>query len=465
MSLDVATLFNVLVLAAAMASAFVWFLFSDHRPIQGIGSIALSNTLLFLGFFAIATRVWLPPFLSYVVANALICIGYVLTLHGMAQFFRSRVSRVFLALAVAIYCTEFAYFYYISPLYILRLVFYLTFYAAIMLYILRMILIEYRRVRFRSHLVAAGFASFLSLSFLACAGLALLVDGGKDILSASTINALVVIEQIVFVIGWTLSFTLMVSERLGAEKIQAEVANREKSDALANMSHELRTPLNAIIGFAEVIDREALGKNNPKYKEYIKDILHSGHHLHSLIEDILDISKIEAGGLVLRDARLAVPNLIDSVMRLVSPRAAAEGVIVETEIAAAFHWMVGDELRLRQILVNLLINAVKFTPEGGRVRLTVRLAPNGDGVFVIADTGIGMDVAGIKAALTKYCQVETAYARQREGIGLGLPLAVALTQAHGGKLEIVSAPRKGTTVTVAFPAERCRQPEAAPAPV
>ena len=455
MTLHVGTLLILLVMVSTMAAGFVWFLYSGHRPIAGIKAIAWSNTLVGIGFLGIAARPILPPLLSFVVANTLICIGYLMTAYGMAAFFRGRLNPALLTAIGAAYCTEFTYFYYVTPSYNIRLICYLLFYSLIIAYVLLLTLREFRRTGRNSLLVASGVAGFLSLSFFLCALLPLFQDEGKDILTPNLVNAAVLMEQIFFVVGWTLSFTLLVSERLSLEKLQAEADSKVKSEALANMSHELRTPLNAIIGFADVIDSKALGDNNPKYAEYIKDIRFSGQHLLMLINDILDISRIEAGRLELRDERIQIASLTDSLLRMTAPRAQAAKVIVSSTLDSRFATVIGDELRLRQILVNLVINAVKFTHEGGEVRISTLRRPDGGGAFIVTDSGIGMDSAGIKRALSKYCQVESALSRQREGIGLGLPLAVALTEAHGGTLDIASAPGIGTTITVSLPAARC----------
>ncbi len=464
MSLDVATLLTVLVMVSAMAAAFVWFLYSGHRPIPGIKAIAWSNTLVCIGFLGVIARPVLPTLVSFMGANALICAGYLVALYGMAAFFRSRVNPLILAMIGAAYCAEFAYFYYVQPSYNTRLFCYLMFYSLVIAYVLRLTVREYRRTGNTSHLAAAGVAGLLCVSFFACALLPLFRDRGTDVLSPNWVNALVIVEQIFFVVGWTLSFTLMVSERLNQERIRAEADSKVKSEALANMSHELRTPLKAIIGFADVIDSKALGENSPKYAEYIKDIRFSGQHLLLLINDILDISRIESGKLELHEERVEIAGLVESVRRMTGPRAEAAGVTVSCTLDSPFKVTICDELRLRQILVNLLVNAVKFTPEGGRVDISTLNRPGGGGAFVIADTGIGMDAAGIKRALTKYCQVESTLTHRQEGIGLGLPLAVALTEAHGGRLEIASTPGIGTTITVDLPAFRCPAAEALPAP-
>ncbi|CUW38919.1 putative Signal transduction histidine kinase(Signal transduction histidine kinase, homodimeric,209-297;ATPase-like, ATP-binding domain,284-450) [Magnetospirillum sp. XM-1] len=457
MSLDIGTLFLVLVLISAMAGAFAWFLCCGHRPVAGLKSIAWANSLLGLGYLGIWARPLLPPLISLPLANALICAGYLLTLHGIMQFFGKRLHPWLLAALGAAYCAEFAYFFYVAPSYQIRLFCYLVFYALVTMVIVFMVFGEFRRTGFRSHLVAAFVAGMLSVSFLICALLSLSQGPTRDILSPTAINALVVMEQIFFVVGWTMAFTLMISERLGHEKAEAESRNQMKSETLANMSHELRTPLNAIIGFADAIDSRAMGDAPDKYASYVKDILSSGRHLLALINDILDISKIEAGKMELRDEHVAIRPLVSAVLRMAQARADATGVTVTVSLDPAFAVVVGDELRLHQILANLLVNAIKFTPRGGQVELRTRRDSAG-GHFIVADSGVGMDAQGIERALTKYCRVETAFTRGTEGIGLGLPLAVALAEAHGGALTIASTPGKGTTVTVTLPPDRC--PEA-----
>lgn len=454
MNLDIGTLFLVLVLVSAMAGAFAWFLCSSNRPVAGLKSIAWANSLLGLGYLGIWARPVLPPLLSLPVANGLICAGYLLTLHGIMQFFGRRTRPWLLTAIGAAYCAEFIYFFYIEPSYPIRLLCYLVFYALVTMVIVFMVFTEYRRTGFRSHLVAAFVAMTLSASFLICALLSLNQGPARDILSPTAINSLVVIEQIFFVVGWTMAFTLMISERLGHEKAEAESQSQMKSETLANMSHELRTPLNAIIGFADAIDSRAMGDAPEKYAAYIKDILSSGRHLLALINDILDISKIEAGRMELRDERVSIPALIEAVLRMTQARADSAGIAVTVCLDPAFARVIADELRLHQILVNLLVNAIKFTPRGGQVEVRTRRDSAG-GHFIIADSGVGMDALGIERALTKYCRVETAFTRGTEGIGLGLPLAVALVEAHGGMLAIDSIPGKGTTVTVTLPPDRC----------
>ncbi len=241
---------------------------------------------------------------------------------------------------------------------------------------------------------------------------------------------------------------------LSAAKEQAEVASRSKSEFLANMSHELRTPLNAILGFAEVMQQEMLGPiGQPKYKEYAKDIHDSGALLLTIINDVLDLSKIEAGKLVLNPAEIDLPGLVKACFRLVRDRAKEGGVALGAELAADLPALYADERALEQMLINLLSNAVKFTPAGGRV--TVTAARDGDGFAIgVADTGVGIAEKDIATALAPFGQVENALTRKHRGTGLGLPLVRLLAELHGGSLDLESKPGAGTTATIRLPGGR-----------
>ena len=241
---------------------------------------------------------------------------------------------------------------------------------------------------------------------------------------------------------------------LAAEVARAEVAHQTKSEFLANMSHELRTPLNAILGFSEVLAREYFGKLAPKQQEYLSDIRKSGQHLLDLINDILDMTKIEVGKLDLRETVVDLRHVIENSMPLVREQAEADGIELRTEFMAGLPYLRADERRVRQIVVNLLSNAVKFTEHGGQV--TVGAARRRDGwldIFV-ADTGVGMSEAELVVAMQPFRQVDNSLARRHEGTGLGLPLTRELARLHGGELKLSSVPGKGTVVTVRLPPER-----------
>ena len=241
--------------------------------------------------------------------------------------------------------------------------------------------------------------------------------------------------------------------KLRRAKEDAERADRAKSAFLANTSHELRTPLNAIIGFSEVIRSETFGPvDNPRYLEYLKDIYDSGSHLLRIINDILDLSKIEAGKATLdKEERVELAPAIEAAARMVQPQADAERIAITLDFDRALPAVSGSGRMLQQVFINLLTNAVKFTPPGGTV--TVRAAPHGaaDVAITISDTGIGMSEEEIELALTAFGQVDSRLTRRYDGTGLGLPLAKAIVELHRGRLEIVSHPGRGTTITVALP--------------
>ncbi len=238
---------------------------------------------------------------------------------------------------------------------------------------------------------------------------------------------------------------------------QSEQANRAKSDFLAHMSHELRTPLNAIIGFSTIIERSMLGPlGNERYREYGKDISTSGTHLLSLINDILDLSRIEAGKFELDETDIDVGKAVHASVRLVRDHAAAGKITLKEIVPAHLPQLHADDRAIKQILLNLLSNAVRYTLEGGRVTLRVSLEGDGRFCVTIADTGIGMTSEDLAKALKPFQQGGSLLTRKHHGTGLGLPLANHLAKLHGGQLEIDSTPGEGTTVTVILPSWRVR---------
>jgi PAS domain S-box-containing protein len=246
-------------------------------------------------------------------------------------------------------------------------------------------------------------------------------------------------------------------EAIHAAKEQADVANRAKSEFLAAMSHELRTPLNAVLGFSEIMKEETLGPvGSVKYREYADDIHASGKHLLGLINDILDLSKIESGAEELHDDKIEVPELIHSALKLVGQRAGQEAVKLQVEISDQLPPLRADERKLKQILVNLLSNAIKFSDSGGEVALWAWCPMDSDSghVFQIIDTGIGMAPEDIPKALSRFGQIDADLNRRYQGTGLGLPLTKALIELHGGTLDLQSHVGVGTIITVRFPVER-----------
>jgi signal transduction histidine kinase len=231
---------------------------------------------------------------------------------------------------------------------------------------------------------------------------------------------------------------------------QLTIANQHKSEFLANMSHELRTPLNAVIGFSEVLLERMFGDLNPKQEEYLQDIVSSGRHLLSLINDILDLSKVEAGRMELELGSFDLPVALENALTLVRERAVRRGIRLDLKTGSRLGAFVGDERKFKQILLNLLSNAVKFTPEGGRVTLSAELA-NGSVEVSVADTGIGIAPEDQEAIFEEFRQVGSDYASKREGTGLGLTLARKFVELHGGKIWVKSEVGRGSTFTIALP--------------
>jgi signal transduction histidine kinase len=239
-------------------------------------------------------------------------------------------------------------------------------------------------------------------------------------------------------------------EEIADKSQQLEVANRHKSEFLANMSHELRTPLNAVIGFSEVLLERMFGEVNEKQAEYLQDILSSGRHLLSLINDILDLSKIEAGRMELELVTFDLPMAVANALTLVQERASRHGVTLDLSVEKALGPFVADERKFKQILLNLLSNAVKFTPEGGRI--SVKAMPADGSVEIsVTDTGIGIAAEDQEAIFEEFRQVGTDHARKREGTGLGLTLTRKFVEMHGGKIWVKSEVGKGSTFTFTLP--------------
>jgi signal transduction histidine kinase len=241
-------------------------------------------------------------------------------------------------------------------------------------------------------------------------------------------------------------------ESAQAAQQRAELASRAKSEFLANMSHELRTPLNAIIGFADTMKMALLGPLDGHYRDYSNDISISGNHLLAIINDLLDLAKIEAGRDEISLGPCELDRLLLDCRRLIQGRADDAGLTlaIDNDPATPQNLHV-DAIKTKQILINLLSNAVKYTPAGGTVTLSARDAGAGWVAISVADTGIGMSADDLKLAMQPFRQVDNSYTRKHQGTGLGLPLAKVLTERHGGTLDVVSAPKKGTVVTVRLP--------------
>jgi signal transduction histidine kinase len=254
------------------------------------------------------------------------------------------------------------------------------------------------------------------------------------------------------------------SRSLGTLSTELDFERQEKWRSLAQLSHELRTPLTAILGFSEAIRDELFGPlGDRRYRDYAGHVHSSGRHLLTLAGEILDISQSESGALLLSESEIDVAALIAGSAELLAVRAAAQQLRLASDVPHGFPLLWADETKIRQILLNLLTNAVKFTPPGGAVTVAAAQEPAGGIRISVSDTGVGMAERDIPRALEPFVRLANPLVRQTEGVGLGLSLCKRLAEMHGAELLIESAPGAGTTCTVRFPAERTRPAQAADA--
>ncbi len=256
--------------------------------------------------------------------------------------------------------------------------------------------------------------------------------------------------------GYMLDITEMKTAQKTMDQARkgAEEANKSKSEFLANMSHELRTPLNSVIGFAEVMKDEIFGPIGDRYKEYAESVHSSGQHLLSLINDVLDLSKIEAGKIELVEEETDIAVILSKCRQLLHERASQAGLSIQLVIPEPLPFVFVDGRRIKQVILNLMSNAVKFTPPGGRITLRAELQPPQGLMISVSDNGIGMTKEEVAVALEQFGQIDSELSRQHEGTGLGLPIARSLAELHGGKLDVESQKDSGTAVTIWLPIER-----------
>ncbi|HEX2647490.1 MAG TPA: hybrid sensor histidine kinase/response regulator [Candidatus Dormibacteraeota bacterium] len=311
-----------------------------------------------------------------------------------------------------------------------------------------------RELRSRPH--AAYVPIVVATSLDDVSSIARAYDAGATDFIPKPLNWLVLNHRVRYILRASRAFEELRrnQERLIAAKEAAEAANRSKSEFVANMSHELRTPLNAIIGFSGMMSDRMFGPLNDRYAEYAGLIAASGHHLLSIINDILDLARADANRLTVVDEEIDIARIVDLSSNIVQEMARKAEIDYATEIDGPPPGLIGDPAKLTQILVNLLSNAIKFTPAGGKVRLKIACERQGGIIFRVEDTGIGMTAEQIPIALSAFGQVDSGLNRKYDGVGLGLPLTQRLVELHGGTIDIVSAPGKGTTVSVHLPAQR-----------
>jgi signal transduction histidine kinase len=261
---------------------------------------------------------------------------------------------------------------------------------------------------------------------------------------ATYIMVLAVLGYVFLMVHFSVSVREGQQRRLEVAHRNLEAASRHKSEFLANMSHELRTPLNAVIGFSEVLQARMFGPLNEKQAEYVDDVLHSGRHLLSLINDILDLAKIEAGRVELEPSAFDLAGAIENAVTLTKERALRRGLRLERQLAPDLGVVQADERKVKQVLINLLSNAVKFTREGGTI--TISASRGADAVtLAVRDTGIGIAPADQELIFEEFRQVGNDYTRKQEGTGLGLALARRFVELHGGRLWVESTLGSGST--------------------
>ncbi|NQV83097.1 MAG: PAS domain S-box protein [Rhodospirillales bacterium] len=299
-----------------------------------------------------------------------------------------------------------------------------------------------------------GLQSAFAFPVLVRGKVAAVMEFFSDELQAEDDQMLAIMSQIGAQIGQVIERNRAL-EQLADAMEKTELANRAKTEFLANMSHELRTPLNSIIGFCEIVCNEVFGPiDNPRYADYLSDIHSSGKHLLELINDILDVSKVEAGAMALSEDVLEVEEVIWDSVRVVKGRAEESKIALSISVDRTFPRLKADSIRVKQMLLNLLSNAIKFTPKGGSIRVDAKIEPGGCMALAVTDTGIGIAESELQKVLEPFIQASSGLARSHEGTGLGLYLVKSLIEEHGGTFEITSRLDHGTTATVRFPAER-----------
>jgi len=437
---------------------------SNRRHRAVVGSFATGYGMLAAGFVGLSLRNIAPVFISIVVANSLLGGAIMLFWRGTRYMAGKTPCRDIEAGLIAGLALFFLYFTYAQPNTQARLLA-LTTFLVFALWLSGAELWPKAKAAWGPERLLVGTCIFGTMLFGARIALLLTRTSPADLTHMTPPQAIAflllpIVNDIILAYGITWYALSKVNDELLTQRValleakdEAERANQVKSRFLANMSHELRTPLNAIIGFSQIIKDGLMGPGKPIYADYAHDIFNAGEHLLQIINNLLDISKIEAGKTELQDELVDPAAIVRDGMAAVRVQAAVKQLELATEIPPNTPLLRADAVRLRQILINLVSNAVKFT-EVGQVKISVAFDAASGFSFVVADTGIGMAPDEIETALEPFGQVDNAISKKYAGTGLGLPLAKTLVMLHGGRLDIASIKGAGTTIAACLPPER-----------
>ena len=465
MQLDIHTLSAIsTALLLGIATVLGTLALSNRRHRAVVGSFAVGYGMLAAGFVDLSLRGLVPEIFSIVLANCLLGGAIVLFWRGARHMVDKAPRRGVEAGLVGGLALLFLYFTYAQPNTAAR---FLTITVFIMLtsWLGGAELWPRAKAGWGAERLLVGVCLFGTLLFGARIVLILTRASPPDLMhmtppQATAFLLLPIMNDIVLAFGVTWFALSKVNDELVTQRValleakeEAERANQVKTRFLANMSHELRTPLNAIIGFSQIIKDGLMGPGKPIYANYAHDIFHAGEHLLEIINNLLDISKIEAGKTELRDELIDPAKIVDDSIAAMRVQAAAKHIELAADVPPDTPCIRVDTVRMRQVLINLVSNAVKFT-ESGQVKVSISFDAASGFRFAVADTGIGMAPDEIEKALEPFGQVDNAVSKKYAGTGLGLPLAKMLVMLHGGRLEIASMTDAGTTIAVHLPPER-----------